>query len=729
MGTPDLIKGSHRILIIDDNRRIHDDFRKILCPLAESREMSDYESALFGESAETKPLLDFEIDSAYQGREGLEMVEKALAEDRPYSMAFVDVRMPPGWDGIETIRRIWKCHTDLQVVICTAFSDHSWEDILAKLGNSDSLLILKKPFDNVEVLQMAHAFTKKWLLTRQAKSRMGDLENMVESRTAELSKANEQLRAEVTRRADIENALRYSEERFHRSFEAALVALAILDEKTLEHTDMNGSYLSLIGRDSEEALGKTPCQLQMLENPAAFTEAISTMKAGRQIHNLDLQIRRADRKARQALLSIVPLVLGGKPSLLVTLLDVTDQRHLESQLRQSQKMEAIGQLAAGVAHDFNNLLTVIIGHASIQLKKASLDHEVAKSLEQVKLAGERASGLTRQLLAFSRKQVLRRSPVDVGNTIRLMQKMLSRLVGETVQFEVLCGENVPCVLADESSIEQVLLNLVVNARDAMEHGGNLTIELGAIELSEADAGRSAEARAGRFVVLTVTDTGCGMDEKTQRRLFEPFFTTKAVGKGTGLGLSMIYGIVKQHEGWIEVESQLHSGTVFRMFLPATMETVKSADASLVAKPPAARNECILVVEDEPLVRSYVCQALRAHGFRVMEADCGQSALDVWQASGGKIDLLLTDMVMPNGMSGGELAKSLRRIRKYLKVVFMSGYSPELVENDNLLDGASNFLPKPFSQGRLIDVVTLALDHNGKMRQAEKQPGPAALSSN
>lgn len=719
MNTTDSIKRENRILVVDDNRRIHEDFRKILCPKAESRDMADYDAALFGQSTETRPLANFEIDSAYQGKEGLEMVEKALKENRPYSTAFVDVRMPPGWDGIETIQQIWKIHPDLQVVICTAYSDHSWDEIFTKLGNSDSLLILKKPFDNVEVLQLAHALTKKWAVTREAKLRLVDLECVVEQRTAELSRANEHLRAEASHREGVEEALRDSEERFHKSFEAALVALTILNADTLEHTDLNESYLSLIGHAREQVEGKTPDGLQILESPVIFHAAIKTLRGGGSINNLDLNIRRPNGTVRHTLISMVPLVLRGKSCILAAILDVTDQRQLENQLRQSQKMEAIGQLAAGVAHDFNNLLTVIVGHASIQLGKPGLNLAVGKSLEQIKLAGERASGLTRQLLAFSRKQVLRRSPVDVGNTIKIMQKMLSRLVGEAIAIDVKCGENMPCVLADESSIEQVLLNLVVNARDAMEHGGRLSIGLGMEDLSDTDARRHAEARAGRHVVVTVKDTGCGMDAETQRRMFEPFFTTKAVGKGTGLGLSTIYGIVKQHEGWIEIESQVGKGTTFRIYLPATGQLPKPVETEPSAAPTANHTECILVVEDEPQVRAYVRDALQNQGYRVLDADCGQKALEIWQGSGEKIDLLLTDMVMPNGISGGTLAKMLCQRQKDLKVIYMSGYSPELATNDDLLRESCNFLPKPFSQNRLIEMVGIAI------KSAVPQSHPAA----
>ncbi|MGC3957341.1 MAG: response regulator [Verrucomicrobiota bacterium] len=708
MNTTEIAKYSQRLLVIDDNPRIHEDIRKILCPTAANNELDNFAAALFEEEAVETPVSNFEIDSAYQGQEGLALVQKAVAEGRPYSLAFVDVRMPPGWDGVETIEHIWKKYPELQVVICTAYSDHSWGDIITRLGKSDSLLILKKPFDNVEVLQLAHALTKKWVVTRQAKMQTLNLATLVTERTEALLSANAQLRAEIDRRAEIEAALRESEERFHKSFESTLVALALLKADTLEHADVNASYLALLERSCEQVLGESPAALELLESPLAFVDAIRAAQAGQRVHNRELNFLRPNRSVRQALVSIVPLLLGSSQCLLVAASDVTEQRQLESQLRQSQKMEAIGQLAAGVAHDFNNLLTVIIGHASIQLTKAHLDQEVGRSLHQVKLAGERASGLTRQLLAFSRKQALQRKAVDVGRSVNTMRKMLSRLIDAQVSFEIECAPDVPCVLGDESNIEQVILNLVVNARDAMPQGGKLSLRVDRLDVRAPDRSRHVDAREGRFVVLTVTDTGCGMDAETQRRMYEPFFTTKPVGKGTGLGLSTIYGIIKQHEGWIELQSEVGVGTTFRIVLPATDEKPSTSDTAVIIRAEGDRRECILVVEDEPQVRAYVCDALRNHGYQVLDADCGQKALEVWANAKRKVDLLLTDMVMPNGMSGRELVKNLRQRQQDLKIIYMSGYNPEFAAEGDRLEELGNFLPKPFSQGKLFNMVDSAL---------------------
>jgi PAS domain S-box-containing protein len=631
-------------------------------------------------------------------------------------MAFVDVRMPPGWDGIETIQRIWKADPDLQVVICTAYSDHSWEEIIQKLGATDSLLILKKPFDNVEVLQLAHSLSKKWVVTNQARFRLENLEAMVDARTAELTRANEQLTSEIKRRAEVEIELRESEERFRKSFEAALVSLAMMRADTLAHTDVNSSFLSLIGRSREEVIGRTPQELGFVENPEAFEQMLKILRLGKPVHNVEIPLRGADGRRRQTLVSIVPLQLGRQACLLAAVLDITEQRRLESEMRQSQKMEAVGQLAAGVAHDFNNLLTVIIGHASIQLAQAGIEKELGKSLEEVNKAAERAAALTRQLLAFSRKQVLRRACLDVVGTVANMQDMLARLVGETVEIKMDFGENVPCILGDEANIEQVLLNLVVNARDAMPKGGTLRVRVESRELLVPVTGHP-DARPGRFVVISAQDTGCGMDAETQQRIFEPFFTTKPSGTGTGLGLSTVYGIVKQHEGWIEVQSRPGAGTTFRVYLPATAESVSNRESADHRPRVAANNECILVVEDEPQVRSYVCETLHHHGYTVLDADCGPAAIEAWEKAPRPVDLLLTDMVMPNGISGGSLAKTLLERSGDLKVIYMSGYSPEILNNPEMPNGIRNFLPKPFTADNLLDIVGATIQPAAQVESA------------
>lgn len=368
-----------------------------------------------------------------------------------------------------------------------------------------------------------------------------------------------------------------------------------------------------------------------------------------------------------------------------------------------------------MAHDFNNLLTVIYGHASLQLSRHDLDKEIASSLEQISIASERATALTRQLLAFSRKQVVQQRHLDLNTIVDRLRTMLPRMLGETIHLDCALETPLPLVHADESSVEQILMNLAVNARDAMADGGLLRISTGVTGLTDRAAERNPEARPGRFVVLTVADTGCGMDRQTLDRIFEPFFTTKPVGKGTGLGMSTVYGIVKQHEGWIEVESEVGRGTLFRIYLPAHAITASEPRPvpAPVSRLAADGSETILVVEDELAVRRFVQKVLAQHGYRVFEAGDGHEATRVWEQVKSTVTLLLTDMVMPDGMSGTMLAQQLIREKNDLKVIYTSGYSTELVSQRPTLEQGWNFLGKPFSREQLLGTVRRVLDSDPK----------------
>ena len=392
--------------------------------------------------------------------------------------------------------------------------------------------------------------------------------------------------------------------------------------------------------------------------------------------------------------------------------DITDRLNLEAQLRQSQKMESVGQLAAGIAHDFNNMLTIIQGHAGMLLTKPELASELVDSVQAVYFAAERAANLTRQLLMFSRKNVMLAKPLDLREVVSNMSKMLERLLGETIRLQLNAPAYIPLVQGDTGMIEQVLMNLAVNARDAMLKGGTLTISTSPVEVDEHYAATHPDARPGSFVCLRVTDTGTGMDAITLRRIFEPFFTTKDVGKGTGLGLATVYGIVKQHSGWIEVFSELGVGTTFNVFFPASAEMVGHTTA-IIRRDSEVRGgkETILVVEDEPVLREMANLILSNCGYEILEASTGAEALRVWEREKGNIQLLLTDMVMPDGMSGMELAERLVSVRPELKVIFASGYSMDELDPNFLREGHAVFLQKPYTHVTLPKAVRDCLDYD------------------
>jgi signal transduction histidine kinase/ActR/RegA family two-component response regulator len=483
------------------------------------------------------------------------------------------------------LTHLWKIDPNLQVVICTAYSDYPWEEIVGKIGKSANMVILKKPFDNIEVLQLSHALTEKWRLNEQVRARLADLDRLVQQRTSDLESANEQLKREIA-------------------------------ERTL----------------------------------------------------------------------------------------------MEEDLRQAQKMEAVGQLAAGVAHDFNNILTIILGHVSL-LSEATQTDVIRESIEEIRDSGERAASLVRQLLAFSRKQVLQPLPLDLGEALTNLAEVLRRVLGEHIHLRVQPGLGLPFINADLRMMEQVVINLAVNARDAMPRGGTLTLSAAEVEITPEAALRNPEAQSGRHVCVSVGDTGGGIPSEILPHIFEPFYTTKEPGKGTGLGLASVYGIVKQHAGWIEVQSEIGQGTTFRLFFPICSPERRVQVEPSADEPATGGDETILVVEDEAAVRRLAVDVLKRYGYRVFDAATGNTALEVFQQQGGKIDLLLTDMVMPGGMAGQELALRLWEHKPTLQVIFMTGYSQNVAGTDFQPSEDFHLLIKPFSADVLLRVVSRCLDHS------------------
>lgn len=695
-----VLPAANRILIVDDNVAIHDDFRKILAPSTDSDEASleAAEALVFSQAAKPTPaaLPVYKLDFASQGQEGFQMVERAASESRPYALAFVDVRMPPGWDGIETIEHIWKKFPELPVVICTAYSDYSWRDMMARLGYADNLVVLRKPFEAVEVQQLAHSFTRKWLLARQVRAHIEELDNLVAARTRSLQTANE--------------ALQLSEERFAKAFRHSPVPLVLAETTDWRFVDGNENFLQLTGFQREKLIGHNSGDLNFFSDSGLEQEIRASIAAKRPLRNRQAEFLASDGRTFTALVSAEPLDLQNRPHALLSLQDITERINIENQLRQAQKMEAVGQIAAGVAHDFNNLLAVIQGHAELQLGEIHDNTSLTDSLQEISKAADRAASLTRQLLAFSRKQMLQTRALDLAELLSNLGQMLRRIIGEDIQLQIHCAENLPPVLADPTNLEQVIINLAVNARDAMPHGGPLTITA---DLAVVDAQRQThqpDAMPGTFVKLSVADKGVGMDQAVRRKIFEPFFTTKAIGKGTGMGLATVYGIVKQHQGWVEVESHPGAGSVFNVFLPlaqAPPSGKTQSDTNFVSAKPMQPCK-ILFVEDETPLREMAAKVFKRLGHEVVTAENGSEALKLWPQLRGKIDLLFTDMRMPGGMSGRELAENLLRDSPAMRVIYCTGYSVDFSKPEtNLVEGV-NLLLKPYNATALTRALRKAL---------------------
>jgi PAS domain S-box-containing protein len=517
---------------------------------------------------------------------------------------------------------------------------------------------------------------------------------MVRQRTDELQTANDRLRS--------------SEERFSKAFHASPIPVAIHSLEEGRFADANEAFQRMTGFKAEELIGKTVTELDFCADLA--TTAMPVLRTQKKARNIECQITASNGELRQALVSLELFELAGQPHVLMIAEDLTDKRNLESQLRQAQKMEAVGQLAAGVAHDFNNVLTIIQGHASLYMMEPGTDPEVADSFSHIATAAERAARLTRQLLAFSRKQVMKPKRLELNDLVRQISTVLPRLIGEHIRLVTDLATDVPAVYADDCNMEQIILNLSVNARDAMPTGGTITIHTDEVVVNEEHLRQVPEATAGTYVRLSVSDTGTGMDEKTRSHIFEPFFTTKDIGKGTGMGLATVYGIVKQHDGWIEVESEAGKGSTFRIYLPVCTEDrqVERLDVTLYTGP-AGAGRTVLVVEDDPGVRFLVKDILLQNEYQVLEAEDGKEALELAEKHLDDIALVLTDMVMPKGVSGRELAQRLLNKRPDLKVIYTSGYSPDLFDSSLVLEEGVNYLPKPYNSDMLATILRGALD--------------------
>jgi two-component system, cell cycle sensor histidine kinase and response regulator CckA len=394
--------------------------------------------------------------------------------------------------------------------------------------------------------------------------------------------------------------------------------------------------------------------------------------------------------------------------------DITERKQLEEQLRQSQKMEAVGRLAGGVAHDFNNLLTIISGYSDLLLDTLPEQDRSRAHVEEIRKAGARAATLTRQLLAFSRNQVMSPQVLALNAVVANMDKMLRRLIGEDIDLVTILGENLGNVRADPGQIEQVVMNLAVNARDAMPQGGKLTLETANVSLDATYARTHVSALPGDYVMLAVSDTGIGMDAHTQARIFEPFFTTKEKGKGTGLGLATVYGIIKQSGGYVWVYSEPGRGATFKIYLPKVEPSASESGQGKAAESPAKGHETILLVEDEPALRAMVRSVLESKGYKVLEARHGEDALMVSELHRGPIDLLLTDVVMP-GMSGRELAEHLVNAHNETKILYMSGYTDDAIVHHGVLASDMAFLQKPFSPDAVVRKVREVLDAAARPR--------------
>jgi two-component system cell cycle sensor histidine kinase/response regulator CckA len=511
---------------------------------------------------------------------------------------------------------------------------------------------------------------------------------------------------DITERKRAEVRLQESEEQYRLLFDSNPHPMWVFEPATLAFLAVNDAAVRMYGYSREEFLGMTIRDIRPPEDVPALLEKIEARGRGETVGSLWRHRLKSGALVEVEVASSA-LLFRGRPARLVLVTDVSDKRRLEAQLLQAQKMEAVGRLAGGVAHDFNNLLGVITGYSELLGKTLEPGHRGRGKLEEIQKAAERAAGLTRQLLAFSRKQVLATRVLDLNHIVAELEKMLRRLIGEDVQLLSRTAAGLWPVRADSGQIEQVIVNLVVNARDAMPRGGTVVVETSNVVIDDAYARSHADVSTGAYVMLTVSDTGEGMDEATQSLIFEPFFTTKEEGKGTGLGLATVFGIVKQSGGHIRVYSEPGMGSTFKVYLPRAGE---AAEPEPVPEPEKSTrgNETILLVEDAEALRVMIREILEGAGYGVIECGDAAEALRTLAAEVARADLLLTDVIMPQA-SGPEVARSLREKHPGLKVLFMSGYTNQAIGHHGVLEDGATLLEKPFTTESLLRKVRSVLD--------------------
>jgi PAS domain S-box-containing protein len=520
---------------------------------------------------------------------------------------------------------------------------------------------------------------------------------------------------DITERKIADESLRQSEEQVRLLLNSTAEAIYGIDLQG-KCTFCNPACIRMLGyADSSRLVGQDMHALMQHSRADGSSYPVNECRIcqaflkGAGTHVVDEVFWRADRTSFPVEYWSYPIRRAGQiVGAVVTFLDITERKHLEDQFRQSQKMEAIGRLAGGIAHDFNNLLTIIIGFSEMALEGLHAGDPLADQIDQIRQSGVRASLLTRQLLTFSRKQIVVPTSLDLHEIVTEMDRMLRRLIGEDIELRTSSLGPLARVQADAGQIEQVIMNLVVNARDAMPKGGRLTIETANVELDQGYADMHAGVQPGPYVLLAVSDTGCGMDEATRARIFEPFFTTKEPGKGTGLGLATVFGIVKQSGGQVEVYTEVNLGTTFKVYLPHAGEAAAASKPKSVPLTPRCGTETILLVEDEDGIRTMTRMILQNNGYQVLEASNGGEALLLCRSRKEPVHLLVTDVVMPR-MSGRELAQQLARWQPGLKVLYVSGYTDDAIVHHGVLDPDTPFLQKPFTPQQLTRKVRELLD--------------------
>ena len=675
-----------RILIVDDNKSIHEDFKNILKNFDyKNKNMKRIEKEIFEQSESPKKPVKYVIDEAYQAHEAIAMVDKAAQVDNPYHLVFMDVRMPPGMDGVQAVKKIREKHTELEFVICTAYADYTWDEILKELKETEHVYFLKKPFNSVEIKQIALSLTTK---------RINDI-----------------------KKKNYLEELKQKENEYRQLYETPVVGLyrTRLDDGQL--IKANKTALKIFGYDD----------LQQAKNDKLIPSELypTNVKAKLELDSsktLDIapfEIK-INSEEKPIFASIKARVFKQFNYLEGSVLDITKQKVMESELKekekqliQAQKMETVGNLAGGLAHDFNNMLGGILGSNSLIRCVLNDDNpdlnEIKELVNVVDNTTQKAARMANQLLTLSKKQELSFTNVDLNLAVKHVVKICRNSFDKTIQIEPVYSKSEALCFADPTQIEQILLNFCINASHAMtimkedktKIGGILELKISRFEPDASFLNKYSKAESKDYWLIEIADQGVGMDEELQTKIFDPFFTTKP--KGTGLGLSMAYSIIKKHKGFIEVNSEKNEGATFFIYLPR-LEIKTDSELKKISKDSLIKGSgIILIVDDEKLLRVTAKKILTLCGYEIITAENGKAAVEILKNNKEQIDAILLDVSMPT-KSGLETYNEIKKIYPNINVVVTSGYNQDKRVEDLLFQGADDYIQKPYSIFELSKII-------------------------